>query len=265
MPSSPSLPSVPRDRFSGKTALVTGAGSGLGRAVALALAAEGARVVVTGRSPAPLDETVTLVEAAGGTALAHVADVSRSDQATSAVLKAVDRFGSLDVAVNAVGILRGAGTTVGELAHDDWQALLDTNVTGILYSLQAEIAQMRGQTGGGAVVNVSSNLGPHKSAPGLTGYAVSKAAVSALTRGAALDHISEGVRINAVSPGPVATTMSLRPGETSAERAVRMKDESPLGRVSTTDEAAAAVLYLASADAASVVGADLVIDGGATA
>ncbi|MFJ8827060.1 SDR family NAD(P)-dependent oxidoreductase [Streptomyces sp. NPDC102467] len=258
-----SVPSTPRTRFSGTTALVTGAGSGLGRAVALALAAEGARVVVTGRSPAPLAETVALIEAAGGTALAHVADVSRADEATAAVRTAVDRFGSLDVAVNAAGVLRGAGTPGGDLAHGDWRALLDTNVTGVLYSLQAEIAQMRGQAGGGAIVNVSSNLGPHKSARGMTGYAVSKAAVSALTRGAALDHIAEGVRINAVSPGPMATTMSLRSGETPAEQAVRMKAESPLGRVSTTEEAAAAVLYLASADAASVVGADLVIDGGA--
>ncbi|MFJ9035917.1 SDR family NAD(P)-dependent oxidoreductase [Streptomyces sp. NPDC102406] len=258
-------PSPVRQRFTGQTALVTGAGSGLGRAVALALAAEGARVVAAGRTAATLEETVALVAAAGGTALAHVADVSRAEDAEAAVRAAVDRFGSLDVAVNAAGILRGAGTPVGDLSPDDWHALLDTNVTGVLHCLRAEIAQMRGQADGGAVVNVSSNLGPHKSLAGLTGYAVSKAAVSALTRGAALDHIAEGVRINAVSPGPVATTMSLRPGESPAERAVRMKDESPLGRVSTTEEAAAAVLYLASADAASVVGADLVVDGGASA
>ncbi|NEB77140.1 SDR family oxidoreductase [Streptomyces sp. SID14478] len=254
-----------RTRFSGRTALVTGGGSGLGRAIARALAEEGAQVVVTGRSAAPLDETVALIEAAGGTAVAQVADVSRAEEATAAVRTAVDRFGSLDVAVNAAGIIRGAGTAVGDLPRDDWHALLDTNVTGVLHSLQAEIAQMRGQADGGAIVNVSSNLGPHASRRGLTGYAVSKAAVSALTRGAALDHIAEGVRINAVSPGPIGTAMSRHPGESAAEQAVRMKEESPLGRVSTTDEVAAAVLYLASADAASAVGTDLVIDGGASA
>lgn len=99
----------------------------------------------------------------------------------------------------------------------------------------------------------------------MVSYLTSKAAVSALTRAAALDHIQDGVRINAVSPGAADTTMSLRPGESAADRTSRMKEESPLGRVSSTEEVAAAVLYLASADAGSVVGTDLVIDGGAAA
>lgn len=124
---------------------------------------------------------------------------------------------------------------------------------------------MRDQPAGGAIVNISSNLGAHSRIPGVAGYIATKAAVSALTRAAALDHIPDGIRINAVSPGPVATTMSLWPGETDADRAVRMKGALPLGRVSSTEEVAAAVLYLASPDAASVVGSDLVIDGGASA
>ncbi|UDL99742.1 SDR family NAD(P)-dependent oxidoreductase [Streptomyces longhuiensis] len=253
-----------RSRFAGQSVLVTGAGTGLGRAIALAFAAEGARVVVAGRTRATLDATVDLIEAAGGTAVAHTADVSRAGDLHELVRATVERFGSLDVAVNNAGVFRGAGL-VAELAADDWQALLDINVTGVLLALQAEIAQMRTQEHGGAIVNISSNLGPHKSRAGVTGYAVSKAAVSALTRGAALDHIGDGVRVNAVSPGPSATAMSLRPGETEADRAVRMKEESPLGRVAAADEVAAAVLYLASEDAAAVVGADLVIDGGAAA
>ncbi|MGW6137278.1 SDR family NAD(P)-dependent oxidoreductase [Streptomyces sp. NPDC055144] len=253
-----------RSRFAGKSVLVTGAGTGLGRAIALAFAAEGARVVVAGRTRATLDATVDLIEAAGGTAVAHTADVSRAGDLQELVRATVERFGSLDVAVNNAGVFRGAGP-VAELAADDWQTLLDINVTGVLLALQAEVAQMRTQERGGAIVNISSNLGPHKSLAGVTGYAVSKAAVSALTRGAALDHIGDGVRVNAVSPGPSATAMSLRPGETEAGRAVRMKQESPLGRVAAADEVAAAVLYLASEDAAAVVGADLVIDGGAAA
>ncbi|RFC75238.1 SDR family oxidoreductase [Streptomyces sp. AcE210] len=253
-----------RSRFAGQCVLVTGAGTGLGRAIALAFAAEGARVVVAGRTRATLDGTVDLIEAAGGTAVAHTADVSRAGDLQELVRASVERFGSLDVAVNNAGVFRGAGP-VAELAADDWQTLLDINVTGVLLALQAEVAQMRTQGRGGAIVNISSNLGPHKSLAGVTGYAVSKAAVSALTRGAALDHIGDGVRVNAVSPGPSATAMSLRPGETEAERAVRMKEQSPLGRVAAADEVAAAVLYLASEDAAAVVGADLVIDGGAAA
>ncbi|MEV6805450.1 glucose 1-dehydrogenase [Streptomyces sp. NPDC051132] len=252
-------------RFTGRTALVTGAGSGIGRGVALALAREGARVVVAGRRREPLDETAALIGREGGTALAVTADVTRAGEVRDLVAAAVDRFGSLDVAVNNAGVFAGGGRPVGELPEEDWQQMLDINVTGVFLALQAEIARMRTQPDGGAIVNIASRIGVHSRLPGTTGYAVSKAAVSVLTRGAALDHIADGVRINAVSPGPTATGMSLRPGETEAGRAARMRTEAPLGRVSTVEEVAAAVLYLASDDAASVVGADLVIDGGSTA
>ncbi|CAM5716082.1 SDR family oxidoreductase OS=Streptomyces alboniger OX=132473 GN=CP975_11165 PE=4 SV=1 [Streptomyces alboniger] len=113
--------------------------------------------------------------------------------------------------------------------------------------------------------NIASRIGVHSRIPGTTAYGATKAAVSVLTRGAALDHIADGVRINAVSPGASATSMSLQPGETEAGRAQRMKTAVPLGRVSTVEEIAAAVLYLCSDDAASVVGTDLVVDGGSTA
>ncbi|RKS97232.1 NAD(P)-dependent dehydrogenase (short-subunit alcohol dehydrogenase family) [Streptomyces sp. 3211.6] len=251
-------------RFTGKTALVTGAGSGIGRAIALAFAAEGASVVAAGRTSDSLDQTVALIEKEGGTAAAVTADVSRSEDVRALVRRTVEHFGSLDVAVNNAGVFRG-GAPVADLPEEDWRTLLDVNVTGVLLGLQAQIAQMRDQPAGGAIVNISSNLGAHSRIPGVAGYIATKAAVSALTRAAALDHIPDGIRINAVSPGPVATTMSLWPGETDADRAVRMKGALPLGRVSSTEEVAAAVLYLASPDAASVVGSDLVIDGGASA
>lgn len=121
---------------------------------------------------------------------------------------------------------------------------------------------MRTQPTGGAIVNIASTIGLHTRRPGIAAYAASKAAVTALTRAAALDHIADGVRINVVSPGASATAMSLRPGETEAERVQRVKHELPLGRISATEEIAAAVLYLASDDAASVVGTDLVVDSG---
>ncbi|MBL1104828.1 glucose 1-dehydrogenase [Streptomyces sp. 5-8] len=252
-------------RFSGRTALVTGAGSGIGRGVALAFAREGAHVVVAGRRREPLDETVALIEREGGKALAVTADVSRADDVRALVAAAVDRFGSLDVAVNNAGVLEGRGQTVGELAEEDWRRMLDVNVTGVFLALRAEIDRMRTQPNGGAIVNIASRIGVHSRLPRTAAYAAGKAAVSVLTRGAALDHIADGVRINAVSPGPTATDMSFKQGETEAGRAARMRAESPVGRVSTVEEVAAAVLYLASDDAASVVGADLVVDGGATA
>ncbi|MFF2514855.1 SDR family NAD(P)-dependent oxidoreductase [Streptomyces sp. NPDC058086] len=248
-------------RFSGKTALVTGAGSGIGRTTALAFAAEGAQVVVAGRTAASLDETVALIEAQGGKALAVTADVSRPDEVRALVEAAVDRFGSLDVAVNNAAVFHG-GTPLADLPEADWHAELDINVTGVFLALQAEIRQMRTQPSGGAIVNLASTIGLHTRRPGVAAYAAAKAAVTALSRAAALDHIADGVRINVVSPGASATTMSLRPGESEAERAERVRHELPLGRVSKTEEVAAAVLYLASDDAASIVGTDLVVDSG---
>ncbi|MGW3142610.1 SDR family NAD(P)-dependent oxidoreductase [Streptomyces sp. NPDC001139] len=250
-----------RGRFTGRTALVTGGGSGIGRAVALAFAAEGAHVVVAGRRREPLDETVALIEGSGGKALAVRADVSRDTEAAAAVRVAVETFGSLDVAVNNAGVFRG-GAPLADLSEEDWRTQLDVNVTGVFLALRAQVRQMRGQPSGGAIVNVSSTFGVHTSPAGAAAYSATKAAVTALSRGTARDHIGDGVRINVVSPGATDTPMSLRPGETESDRTRRAAATLPLGRISATEEIAAAVLYLASDDAASVVGTDLVVDSG---
>ncbi|RKT02620.1 NAD(P)-dependent dehydrogenase (short-subunit alcohol dehydrogenase family) [Streptomyces sp. 3211.6] len=251
------------NRFTGKTVLVTGAGSGIGRATALAFAAEGARVVAAGRTAAPLEETVALIAAAGGTAAAVPADVTDSGRLAGLVRDTVERFGGLDVAVNNAAILRGT-VPAADIAEEDWDAVLHTNVTGVWLAMKHEIAHMR-ENGGGVIVNISSNLGAHTRIPNAAAYVTSKAAVAALTRAAALDHIREGVRINAVSPGATAAPMSLRPGETEADRARRIKGENPLGRLAEAEEVAAAVLYLASPEAGAVVGTDLVVDSGSSA
>ncbi|CAL9606949.1 3-beta-hydroxycholanate 3-dehydrogenase (NADP(+)) [Streptomyces sp. enrichment culture] len=253
-----------RARFTDRTALVTGAGSGIGRTIARALAAEGANVVVVGRRREPLGETAASIEAAGGKALAVTADVVRAAEVEAAVAAAVEHFGSLDVAVNNAGVFRG-GAPLADLAEEDWHTQLGVNVTGVFLALRAEIRQMRTQPSGGAIVNIASTFGAHARHPGAAAYAATKAAVSVLTRGAALDHIREGIRVNAVSPGAVNTPMSLQPGETEADRSARARTALPLGRVTTTEEVAAAVLHLASDDAASTVGTDLVVDSGATA
>ncbi|MFC7817239.1 SDR family NAD(P)-dependent oxidoreductase [Streptomyces sp. NPDC057367] len=251
------------NRFTGKTALVTGAGSGLGRAIALAFAAEGASVVAAGRTAATLRETAGLIERAGGTAAAVTADVTDSGQLKNLVRESVVRFGGLHIAVNNAGILRGT-VPVGEVSEEDWDAVLRTNVTGVWLAMKHQIAHMKDH-GGGAIVNISSNLGAHLRIPNAAAYVTSKAAVSALTRAAALDHIHQGIRVNAVSPGASAAPMSLLPGESEADRAERVKTENPLGRVAEAEEVAAAVLYLASPAAGAVVGADLVVDSGASA
>ncbi|MEV0309116.1 SDR family NAD(P)-dependent oxidoreductase [Nonomuraea fuscirosea] len=251
------------ERFAGKVALVTGASGVVGRAAALAYAREGAAVLVAGRDAARLAEIVKLAEAEGGRASAFTVDITRSAEVAAMVEAAVSRYGGLDVALNTAGIF-GQMAPLADYDEDIWDDVLAVNLKGVFLSMKHEIAHMRAH-GGGVIVNVSSNLGAHWRLAGASAYVASKAAVSHLTRTAARDHIADGVRINAISPGPVDSPMSTRPGETRADRDERMRTALPIGRVSTPEEIAAAALWLSSADSSFVVGADHVIDGGATA
>lgn len=250
-------------RFDAKVALVTGGGTGLGRASARAFARQGATVAVAGRSADDLAQTVKLIEEEGGRASYVTADVTDEDDAARMVATTVQRHGGLHIAHNNAGTF-GQAAPLADLDTDTWRRVLDVNVTGMFLSMKHEIAHMR-ENGGGAIVNTASNIGAHLRIPGLASYASSKAAVSTLTRAAALDHIGDGVRINAVSPGASDAPMSFLPGETREQRAARLAPGIPLGRVGSLEEVAATVLWLASEDAGFAVGHDLVIDGGATA
>jgi NAD(P)-dependent dehydrogenase (short-subunit alcohol dehydrogenase family) len=250
-------------RFVGKVALVTGAGGVVGGAVARAYAREGAAVLLTGRDAGRLTPVVKAIEADGGRASAFAADVTRSAEVAALVDAAVSRYGGLHVACNAAGIF-GMLAPVADYDESVWDDVLAVNLKGVFLSMKHEIAFMRAN-GGGAIVNVASNLGAHWRLPGAGAYAASKAAVSHLTRTAARDHIADGVRINAVSPGPIDSPMSTRPGETREERDERLRGALPIGRVASPEEIAAAVLWLSSSESSFVVGQDHVIDGGATA
>lgn len=248
-------------RFNEKVVLVTGGGTGIGRAAALAFAGEGARVMVSGLEDEPLRQTVKAIEAAGGTAASLTGDVRDEDHVRALVAATAERLGGLDVAFNNAGLM--VGGRVADLEEPAWHTALSI-ATGTWLSMKHEIAYMR-EHGGGAIVNMSSIIGPHKAIPGTGAYGAAKAAITALTRTAAVENIGDGIRINAVSPGPIDTPFSLIRGETPEQQAQRMRTTLPIGRVGTVAEVTGAVLWLATPEAGFAVGADVVLDGGSTA
>jgi len=199
-----------------------------------------------------------MIRKAGGDALCVSVDVT--DEASVGAL--VERIGSLHIAVNAAGIVLGG--PVDDMDAEAFARVFQVNVTGLWLSMKHEIRSMKA-TGGGAIVNIGSNIGARIVRPTLGAYAASKAAVSSLTRTAALEAIAHSIRINCLCPGPVDTPLSMRPGEDRAARDARVAATNPSKRVATTDEIATAALWLASDSASYVVGQDIVIDGGASA
>ena len=247
--------------MSNPVVLITGALTGIGRATALAFANEGAHVVVSGRRDDAGQALVSELRAVGAEAEFIRADVRRENDVQNLVDKTVARFGRLDVAVNNAGT-EGKPGPVTEQTVESYASTFDTNVLGVLLSLKHELRAMQAQ-GAGSIVNLSSTMG-HRGAPGASLYTASKHAVEGLTKSAALEAASFGVRVNAVAPGPIDTAMLDR-FTGSADRKAGLVAGVPLKRTGRPEEIADAILFLASGRASFVTGQIVDVNGGKTA
>jgi NAD(P)-dependent dehydrogenase (short-subunit alcohol dehydrogenase family) len=241
--------------------LITGALTGIGRATAIAFAKEGARLVVAGRRDAEGKALEAELRGLGAEASFIKADVRRDDEVRDLVDQTVARFGRLDAAVNAAGT-EGKPGPVTEQTAESYAATFDTNVLGTLLSMKHELRVMQAQ-GSGSIINISSTYG-HRGGAGASVYVGSKHAVEGMTKSAALEAASSGVRINAVAPGPIETGLLNRFTGTAERKAALLKTV-PLGRVGDPADIARAAVFLASEKASFITGQILTVDGGKTA
>ena len=254
-------------RFEGKVIVITGGAGGIGRAAAVRFAAEGARLVLVDLAAAVLEESLAQVERAGGEAITVVADVTRLAEVERYAAVAVERFGGIDGFFNNAGIL-GAVSPLVDYPEESFDRVLAVNVKAVFLGLKVVGPAIMAR-GGGAIVNIASVAGLRGS-PNLAGYVASKHAVVGLTRVAAREFIARGVRVNAVCPAPIETSMvaglesGLNPDDPALMRA-RMSALIPMGRYGRPEEVAALVAFLMSAEASYVNGAAYTIDGGALA
>jgi 3-oxoacyl-[acyl-carrier protein] reductase len=244
-------------RFDGRVAIVTGAGRGIGRAVAERLAADGASVVVADLDDAAAGETVASIEAAGGQALAVHVDVTRPDDVAALAAAATDRFGRIDILVNNAGILRS--TKAAEVSPEEWHLVVDANLTGAFLCARAAYPALR-DSGHGRIVNMASMAGRATSTLGGVHYTTAKAGVLGLSRHLAREWARDGITVNAVSPGIVDTPMVR--DSTDAARMTQVLAAIPMGRLADASEIAALVAFLASDEAAYITGANVDIHGG---
>jgi len=243
-------------RFSGKVALVTGAGAGIGRAVALRLAAEGAAVLVSDVSDDAGEATVAAIAEAGGRAAYQHAAVGDAAQVKTLVARAVSEFGGLHLAVNNAGV--GAQPKpVQYLSDAEWSRTIDTTLTGTFQCLRAQVEHMV-LNGGGAIVNVAS-IASLRATPQLTPYGAAKHGVLSLTVSVAAENAARRIRVNAVAPGPIATAAL---GSLPQEAREDYASEVPMKRLGTPEDVAAAVSFLLSDDASFITGQTLAVDGG---
>jgi NAD(P)-dependent dehydrogenase (short-subunit alcohol dehydrogenase family) len=242
-----------------KVAIVTGGNSGIGRATAIALAREGAKVTVAARRASEGEETVRLVKEAGSEAIFVKTDVAIENDVRSLVEKTVDAYGRLDYAFNNAGIGEKM-TPLVEQTAEKFDQIMNTNVRGTWLSMKYEIPEMI-KNGGGAIVNTSSGAGL-VGFPQMSVYVASKHAVLGLTKSAALEYAKSGIRINAIAPGGVETDMLMQTVGDDHQFLETFKSMHPIGRIGRPKEIANAVVWLLSDKASFVLGHTLLVDGG---
>lgn len=247
-------------RLEGKVAIITGGGSGIGRATAELFAREGASVVVADYKADAGSEAVQAIKDAGGEAIFVEVDVSDSVQVQKMVQTSLDTYGGIDILFNNAGVLIFG--TIPETEEKAWNRLMAINLTGAYLCSKAVIPHMI-ERGGGSIINTSSSTGAHDVAPNIAAYVTSKGGVTLLTKAMAVDHAKENVRVNAIAPGPTDTPMlrdNMSPEELEAFAATF-----PMKRLGRPEELAYAALFLACDEASFVTGAILAVDGGQTA
>lgn len=249
------------DRLAGKRAIVTGAGAGIGRSIALRLASEGARVAIADVDESAAGKVASEIE---GETLARRTDVTRAAEVEALVAGVVEAWGGLDVMVNNAGV--GVAATAVQTTEEDYERVMDVCVRGTLLGMKYAIPAIT-MAGGGSVINMSSVA----ALVGITDravYSAAKGAILSMTRAAAVDHVEEGVRVNCIAPGTVDTPWISRitSGYEDPEAArANMQARQPHGRFVTPEEIAAMAAYLAADESASCIGACMVVDGGVTA
>lgn len=247
-------------QFESKIVLVTGGNSGLGKAIAIAFAREGAKVALAARRAAEGEATLAAIRETGGEAIFIEADVSKTDQVETMIETCVAEFGGLDCAVNNAGILGTEFVPVAEYDEAVWDQVIDINLKGVFLCMKYQIPRMLAR-GGGAILNMSSVAGLKGGRVGSAYYA-SKHGVIGLTKAAAIEYASQGIRVNAVCPAVIETPMAEAAFQQDAELEARIIGMHPVGRLGEPGEVAATVLWLCSDKASFVTGIAHPVDGG---